>query len=153
MRARKEKGLTAGNEKTEGPPLKRPIRTPQSRGAFPPAVEGEGFVFLSAAGGTDDSGELVGPDVAEQAARCVENLARLLSAAGGGLQHVVKCTVFLTDIRDAAAVDAVLEGRFRVDLPARTCVEVRALPDGQRVAIEAIAVRPQEARTVIDFMG
>ena len=63
-------------------------------------------------------------------------------AAGLGPEHVVKTTVFLSDLADFAAVNEVYARAFSAPFPARSCVQVAALPRGARLEVEAIAVRP-----------
>jgi 2-iminobutanoate/2-iminopropanoate deaminase len=88
------------------------------------------------------TGALVDGDVTAQTEMVVRNLQAVVEAAGGGLEHVVKCTVFLTDLADFPAMNAVYARAFTSDPPARSTVGVAALPLGARVEIEAIAVLP-----------
>lgn len=145
--------MRAGQPETTMQGLKREIRAEAVKGPFPAAVECRGFTFVAAIGGVDESGELVSPLTSEQAARSIENLAGVLAANGQGLEHVVKCTVYLTEMADAAPVNEILKGAFPEGLPAISRVEVKGLPDGQKFAIEAVAVRPPESEDVSDFMG
>lgn len=90
------------------------------------------------------NGELVGPGIAEQTAQVMRNLAAGLTEAGLSLAQVVKTTVFLADMADFAAMNAVYAEFFAgcAALPARSCVQVAALPKpGAKVEIEAIASR------------
>ncbi len=80
--------------------------------------------------------------VEAQAAQALENLKAVLAAAGMGLEDVVKTTVFLADIRDFAAINAVYARYFTGEAPARSCVQAAALPKGGLFEIEAVAVRP-----------
>lgn len=88
------------------------------------------------------SGELVGPDdVGKQTQQAIANLAAILQAAGATLQDVVKTTVFLIDINDFGAMNAVYAQYFsEASAPARACVEVSRLPKDVRVEIDCIAV-------------
>ena len=79
--------------------------------------------------------------VEAQAAQAIDNLAAVLAAAGMSLADVVKTTVFLADINDFAAINAVYAQRFPGEAPARSCVQVAALPKGALFEIEAVAVR------------
>lgn len=89
------------------------------------------------------TGALVPGDVRDQTDVVVRNIAAVLAGAGGGLEHVVKCTVFLTDLTgDFAAMNEVYARAFAGNAPARSTVGVAALPLGARVEIEAIAVIP-----------
>ncbi len=85
------------------------------------------------------TGELVPGDVAAQAERVIENLGAVLCAAGCHYGDVVKTTIFLTDMKDFAAVNGVYEKYFGMTKPARSTVAVAALPRGARVEIDCIA--------------
>jgi 2-iminobutanoate/2-iminopropanoate deaminase len=105
------------------------------------AVVAGGMVFCSGQLGLDPaSGALVEGGVAAQAARALDNLRGVLEAAGSGLDRVVKTTVFVTDLGDFATVNAVYAGFFTDEPPARSTVQVAALPAGGLVEIEAIAL-------------
>jgi 2-iminobutanoate/2-iminopropanoate deaminase len=86
------------------------------------------------------TGEIVGETAAEQARQVLHNLRAVLQAAGASLQDVVKTTIFLTDLAQFAAVNAVYAEFFPNDPPARSTVQVAALPRGVQVEIEAVAV-------------
>ena len=79
--------------------------------------------------------------VEAQAAQALENLGAVLSAAGLGFGDVVKTTVFLADMGDFAAINAVYAKYFPGEAPARSCVQAAALPKGALFEIEAVAVR------------
>src|SRR4030081_785804 len=87
------------------------------------------------------TGDLVSPEIKVQTARVLDNLAAVLDAAGSGLDRVVKCTVFLADFAEFAAMNEVYAQRFGQHRPARSTVGTAALPRGARVEIECIAVR------------
>jgi len=114
---------------------------PAAIGPYSQAIGTEGFVFCSGQLGLDPAtGEL--PDGVEaQADRSLRNLAAVLDAAGLTLADVVKTTVFLVDMGDFAAVNAVYGSHMPDPPPARSTVAVAALPKGGRVEIEAIARR------------
>lgn len=119
------------------------IVTPEAPAAIGPysqAVVAGGFLFCSGQLGLDPStGDFAAPDVEAQAARAMLNLGNVLEAAGCTFEDVVKTTIFLADMADFAKVNAVY-GRFVTDPPpARSTVQVAALPKGGRVEIEAIA--------------
>ena len=87
--------------------------------------------------------ELVGPDVASQTAQVFRNMQRILEAAGTDLSRVLRCGVFLVDMRDFEAMNAVYARVFGEHRPARTTVQVSGLPErGLRAEIHAIAYRP-----------
>ncbi len=83
---------------------------------------------------------LVEGDVSVQTAQVLDNIRAILAAAGAGLEHVVKTTVFLTDMADFAAMNTVYAEAFGGHAPARATVGVAALPLGAQVEIEAVAV-------------
>jgi len=85
--------------------------------------------------------QIVSPDVAEQTDRVLKNLAAVLEQAGSSLQHVVKTTVFLSDMADFPAMNEVYARHFGDHRPARSTVAVRTLPKDARVEIDAIALR------------
>ena len=85
------------------------------------------------------SGELHGSDAATQADRALQNLQAVLAAAGLSCLDVVKTTVFLIDMNDFAAVNAVYAKYFDANKPARSTIAVAGLPKGARVEIDAIA--------------
>jgi 2-iminobutanoate/2-iminopropanoate deaminase len=89
------------------------------------------------------TGRLVDDDVRGQTALALRHVAAVLAASGAGLQHVVKTTVFLTDLAgDFAAMNEVYGAAFGDSAPARATVGVAALPMGARLEIEAVAVIP-----------
>jgi 2-iminobutanoate/2-iminopropanoate deaminase len=116
---------------------------PGAIGPYSQAIRSGDMVFCSGQLGLDPiSGELA-DGVEAQAERALRNLQSVLDAAGLGFDDVVKTTIFLADMADFAAVNAVY-GTFMADPPpARSTVQVAALPKGGRVEIEAIARRVQ----------
>jgi 2-iminobutanoate/2-iminopropanoate deaminase len=114
---------------------------PAAIGPYSQAITTDGLLFCSGQLGLDpETGELV-EGVEVQAERSLRNLAAVLDAAGLGWADVVKTTVFLADMADFAAVNAVY-ARFMPDPPpARSTVQVAALPKGGLVEIDAIARR------------
>lgn len=114
---------------------------PAALGPYSQAIAVDGFVFCSGQLGLDpESGELV-DGVAAQADRAMRNLTAVLDAAGLTLADVVKTTIFLADIGDFAAVNEVYARYVPDPPPARSTIQVAALPKGGRVEIEAIARR------------
>jgi 2-iminobutanoate/2-iminopropanoate deaminase len=116
---------------------------PAAIGPYSQGVDTGGLVFASGQLGLDPaSGEFAGPAAADQARQAIRNLEAVLAAAGLGLGDVVKTTVFLADLADFAAVNAVYAECFAGAVkPARSAVQVAALPKGGLVEIEAIALR------------
>jgi len=85
------------------------------------------------------TGELLKGTIEEETAQVMRNLAAVLAAGGAGFQHVVKTTIFLTDLADFARVNGVYGAHFPANPPARATVQVAGLPRGARVEIDAIA--------------
>jgi 2-iminobutanoate/2-iminopropanoate deaminase len=86
------------------------------------------------------TGEMVSGGIAGECRQALRNLEGVLEAAGLRLEHVAKVTVFLADMGEFAAMNAVYEEFFRAPYPARSAFGVAALPKGARVEIEAVAV-------------
>jgi 2-iminobutanoate/2-iminopropanoate deaminase len=113
---------------------------PAPVGPYSQAVRVDGFIFCSGQVGLDPkTGQLVAGGVAEQTRQVLDNLTAVLAAAELTLEAIVKTTIFLIDIADFAAVNAVYGERMGTPPPARSTVAVAALPLGARVEIEAIA--------------
>jgi len=109
-------------------------------GPFSAAVRAGGFLFLSGQVGVDPrTDELVDGDAAAQAEQVLTNVEAVLQASGKSLADVVRVGVFLTDMADYAAVNAVYRRRFPEPFPARTAVCVAALPLNAKVEIDLIA--------------
>jgi 2-iminobutanoate/2-iminopropanoate deaminase len=117
---------------------------PAAIGPYSQGIIGGGLVFCSGQIGLDPAtGNLVEGGVEAQAERALRNLTAVLDAAGCAFADVVKTTLFLADIGDFAAVNAIY-GRFMPDPPpARSTFAVGALPKGALVEVEAIAVLPE----------
>jgi 2-iminobutanoate/2-iminopropanoate deaminase len=118
---------------------------PKAIGPYSQAVRAGQLVFVSGQIALDPaSGEMAGgADVEAQTRQVVANLGALLAAAGSAFQHVVKTTIFLTDLGDYGRVNEVYGAAFDgVQPPARSTVQVAALPRGAKVEIEAIALVP-----------
>jgi 2-iminobutanoate/2-iminopropanoate deaminase len=115
-------------------------QAPQAIGPYSQAVKVCKLVFLSGQIPLDPAtGELVAGSIEDQTERVMENLKAVLAACQLSLAHIVKTTIFLTDMADFAKVNAVY-GRYFTELPpARATVQVVALPKGARVEIEAVA--------------
>jgi len=110
-------------------------------GPYSPGIRTEGFVFASGATGLDPGfGTLVAGGVEAQTRQAIQNLSRVLEAGGSSLKQVVKTTVFLLDMGDFAKMNQVYAGFFGDEPPARSTIQVAALPGGAAVEIEAIAV-------------
>ncbi|MBO6575055.1 MAG: RidA family protein [Rhodothermales bacterium] len=113
---------------------------PAAIGPYCHAISAGGLVFLSGQTPLDpDTMELVGADVAEQTERVLDNIEIVLGGLGLTLQNVVKCTVFLKDMGDFKAMNAVYARRFAGHTPARSAIAVRQNPLDALVEIECIA--------------
>ncbi len=119
------------------------VSTDKALGAIGPYSQGisaNGFVFVSGQLGLiPETGKFAEGGVTGQARQSLANVQAVLEAAGSGLEKVVKVTVFLKDMKDFEAVNAVYSGFFKKDCPARSAVQVAALPKGGLVEIEVIA--------------
>ncbi len=114
---------------------------PAAVGPYSQAIAIGDLVFTAGQVALDPAGgELVGADVAAQTEQVIRNLRAVLAAAGSDLAHVVKTTVFLQSMGDFAAMNAVYARHFPEPFPARSTVEVGALPKGGLVEIECIAL-------------
>ena len=113
---------------------------PKAIGPYSQGIVAHGFVFTAGQIALDPaSGEVVPGGIAEQTTRVMENLRAILTAAGSGLDRVVKTTVFLADMADFAAMNEVYARAFADHKPARSTVAAAGLPRGVRVEIEAVA--------------
>jgi 2-iminobutanoate/2-iminopropanoate deaminase len=117
---------------------------PKPIGPYSPGVTLDRLVFVSGQGATDPAkGKLAGSDVATQTRQVFANMRAILRAAGSDLPYVLRCGVFLVDLRDFEAMNAVYAEVFGDHRPARTTVQVASLPDpGLRVEIDCIAYTP-----------
>ena len=107
-------------------------------GPFSQAVRAGDFLFLSGQVGLDSAGKLVEGGVTAQAEQIFVNLGAVLDAAGKSFADVVRAGVFLTDMADFAALNAVYARHFDQPYPARTTVAVAALPLGAAVEIDLV---------------
>ena len=117
---------------------------PEPIGPYVPGMVWERLIIVSGQGASDPTtGELAGADVEAQTEQVLRNIESILKAAGSDLSRVLRCGVFLVDLRDFDAMNAVYARVFGGHRPARTTVQVASLPDkGLRVEIDAIAYRP-----------
>ncbi len=117
---------------------------PAPVGPYSPAIVLDRLVFVSGQGAVDPAtGRMVGPDVAAQTEQVFRNIQAILEAAGTDLSRVLRCGVFLVDMSDFPAMNAVYARVFGDHRPARTTVQVAALPHPElRVEIDVIAYLP-----------
>lgn len=117
-------------------------KAPRAIGPYSQAVVAGDLVFTAGQIALDPGTmELVGGDVAAQTDRVLKNLAAVLEAAGSSLGHVIRTTVYLTDMADFAKMSEVYARHFGDHRPARSTVAVAALPKQARVEIDTVAVR------------
>ncbi len=116
---------------------------PAAIGPYVQAIRTGGLLFCSGQIPLDPrTGDLVGATAADQAGRCLENLAAICHAAGATLGDAVRLTVYLTDMGSFSAVNEVYESFFESDPPARVAIGVAALPRGALVEIDAVVAVP-----------
>jgi 2-iminobutanoate/2-iminopropanoate deaminase len=116
---------------------------PDAVGPYAHAVRAGGLLFCSGQIPLDPrTGELVGPGVADQTGRCLENLAAVCHAAGATLGDAVRLTVYTTDMGAFSEINEVYESFFESDPPARVAIGVAALPRGAKVEIDAVVAIP-----------
>ncbi|HEY9229291.1 MAG TPA: Rid family detoxifying hydrolase [Gemmatimonadaceae bacterium] len=125
----------------------RPVHSanlPKPVGPYSPGMGFERLIFVSGQGATDPTtGKLAGADAATQTEQCLKNVQAILQAAGSDLQYVLRCGVFLLDMKEFKEMNGVYERMFGDHKPARTTIQAAALPgDGLRVEIDCIAYRP-----------
>ena len=130
---------------------------PDAVGPYSQAVRAGSMVFCAGQIPLDPkSGQIVSQDVAEQTRRVLDNLTAVLKSERLTLANVVKTTVFVTDLADFQTINEIYAKYFSTQPPARSTVQVAALPKAARVEIEAIAVADDQVRddkTVSDTSG
>lgn len=116
-------------------------QAPAAIGPYSQAVRCGDTVYLSGQIPLDPAtGELVSGDISLETRRVFDNLRAVVAAAGGSFTQVARVGIYLTDLRDFAAVNAVMAEYFEAPYPARSTVQVAALPKGVRVEIDAVLV-------------
>ena len=121
---------------------KTPVHGTTPAGAYSPGIIAEGrFLYVSGQGPLVE-GEYTPAAVDEETRLTLENVGRILANAGAGFEDVVRCGVFLADIKDFAAMNEVYGTFFPEPKPARTTVQVAALPGGIKVEIDCVVVLP-----------
>ncbi len=115
-------------------------KAPKAIGPYSQGIAAAGLLFLSGQVPLDpNTGDLVQGTIGEEVTRVLNNLKGVLEAAGSGLDRVVKTTVYLTSLKDFEAMNGAYARAFGENRPARSTVQVSALPRGARVEIDAIA--------------
>jgi 2-iminobutanoate/2-iminopropanoate deaminase len=121
-------------------PKRRPVKTGPSNGIYTPAIVVGDLVFTSGQIGIDSKTGQLPEGFEAQFEQVFRNLAAVLEAAGSNVDNMVKATVFLADMNDYSKMNELYRAKFKSDPPARTTVQVAALPRAARIEIEAIAV-------------
>ncbi|MBD3810375.1 MAG: RidA family protein [Sulfuricurvum sp.] len=119
------------------------VQTPNAPAAIGPysqAMIANGMVFTSGQIALTPAGEMVDGDVSAQCVQVLANLKAVLDASGSSLDKVIKTTIFLTDMDDFAAVNAIYAEAFGDHKPARSTVAVKTLPKNALVEIDAVAL-------------
>jgi 2-iminobutanoate/2-iminopropanoate deaminase len=128
------------------PPRRQPVQAadaPQAIGPYVHAIRTGDLLFCSGQIPIDPrTGDLVEGTVADEAGRCLENLAAVCAAAGASLGDAVRLTVYTTEMSSFAAINEVYESFFESDPPARVAIGVAALPRGAKVEIDAVVAIP-----------
>lgn len=121
----------------------KPVNGPKAIGPYSLAVKAGPLMFVSGQLGLDPTtGNMVEGGVEAETRQSLKNLQAILEAGGCSFQHVVKSTVFLRDINDFARMNAIYAEFFGENPPARSAVQVSALPRNGAVEIEVIALLP-----------
>lgn len=116
---------------------------PTPVGPYSPGMVVGNLLFVSGQAGRDPATGTLAPDVETQTAQTLRNIDAILQAAGSGLQHVIRCGVFLIDMKEFPKMNEVYARAFGTHRPARTTVQVAGLPgEGLRVEIDAVALIP-----------
>ncbi len=116
-------------------------KAPNAIGPYEQAIKANGFVYTAGQIGLEPgTGELVAGGIEEQARRVLDNVTAVLEAAGSSWGQVVKTTIYLNDMADFAAVNAIYEGYLGSAKPARTTVAVAGLPKGALVEVDVVAL-------------
>ena len=115
---------------------------PKAIGPYSQAIEANGTLYISGQIPLDpQTMEFVSDEIEAQTHQCLKNIQAILTEAGYTLENVVKCGIFLADMNDFSAVNAVYGEYFSAHKPARAWVQVARLPRDAKIEIEAIAVK------------
>ena len=118
------------------------VSGPPPSGWYSPGVVGSAGVLYVSGQGPIEDGAVVGLTTAEQTTATLRNIAQVLASAGAGLEHVLRCGVYLADLSDFAEMDAAYRAFFSAPPPARSTIGAALL--GIRVEIDCIAQLPQK---------
>ena len=116
-------------------------QAPQAIGPYSQAIRAQGLIFTSGQIAIDPAtAQIIAGDVSAQTDRVLKNLAAILQASGSSLEKVLRCTVFLKNMGDFAAMNEVYGRYFQQEPPARSTVEVARLPKDVLIEIDVIAL-------------
>lgn len=119
----------------------KPENAPKAIGPYSPAVKLGDFVYLSGQVPFDPkTGEVVGTTIEEQTHQVMQNIEAVLADMGLGFRHIVKTTIFISDMNDFAALNEVYGSYLSEPYPARSCVQVARLPRDVKVEIECLVI-------------
>ena len=126
------------------PTAKKVINTdqaPEAIGPYSQAIQAGNMIYTSGQIALDPAtGEMVSPDIKAQTKQAMENLKSVIEAGGSDMNQVVKVTLYIKDMNDFGTINEIYCNYFKDACPARSCVEVSALPKGALIEIEAIAM-------------
>lgn len=124
-------------------PIRQAVATdkaPKAIGPYSQAIKAGNLLFVSGQVPIDPAtGAIIEGDIAAQTDRVMRNLSAILEAAGASMDHVVRCTVYLADMNDFAAMNEVYGSYFAQPAPARATIQAVRLPKDARVEIDVIA--------------
>jgi 2-iminobutanoate/2-iminopropanoate deaminase len=127
---------------------------PAAIGPYSQAMRSGNFLFCSGQIPLDPkSGQIISGDITAQTRRVLDNIAAVLRADGLTFDNVVKTTIFLTDLGDFQTVNEIYGSYFKQAPPARSTVQVSALPKGAKIEIDAIADTGEAEQTAYDTSG
>ena len=116
-------------------------KAPAAIGPYSQGLDLGNLVFVSGQIPIDPTTGTMAETIEAQATQSLNNLKNILAADGLTMQNVVKTTIFLADLADFAVVNGIYESFFTAPYPARSCVQVAAIPKGAKIEIECIAVK------------
>ena len=117
-------------------------KAPKAIGPYVQAIEANKLIFVSGQVPINPKvGKIESNDIKDQTIQCMENIKAILKQAESKLEKVIKCTIYVTDLKNFAIVNEVYGSYFIKHKPARVCVEVSKLPLGAMIEIDAIATK------------
>lgn len=117
-----------------------PKNGPAAIGPYSPAIKLGDFVYVSGQLPVNEAGEIVSDSIEEQTRQCIKNIENVLAGANLKLHHVMKTTIFMSDLSEFVKMNEVYAECFAQPYPARSCVQVAALPKGAKIEIECLVI-------------